>query len=80
MEEICPKTPKCPLFNDGLLKRQESAENYKSLYCRSESKYRECKRFIVSEQVGKCADFVMPNSFLSVDEIIVKMKGAGLIQ
>lgn len=45
--EICPKTPKCPLFNDGLLKRQESAETYKNLYCRSTTKYKECKRYMV---------------------------------
>jgi hypothetical protein len=75
----CPKTPKCPLFNDGLLKRQDSAETYKKLYCKSETKFKECKRYIVSEQVGKCPPFVLPNSSYTIDEIIERMKREQLI-
>jgi hypothetical protein len=77
--ETCPKTPKCPLFNDGLLKRQESADTYKKLYCNSTDKYRECKRFIIAEKAGKCPPFVLPNSSLSVDEILERMKNEGLL-
>lgn len=77
MSEFCPKTPKCPLFNGNLLKRAESAEVYKNNYCKS--KYLECKRYQISEKVGKCADFVMPNSMLTLDEIVEKMKKTGLI-
>ena len=29
---ICPKTPKCPIFN-GVLKGTEYTETYKKLYC-----------------------------------------------
>jgi hypothetical protein len=76
----CPKTPKCPLFNDNLLKRAESAEVYKRGYCKDSEKYKECMRYIVSEKVGKCADFVMPNSMLTVEQIIERMKKEGLIQ
>lgn len=79
MAEICPKTPKCPLFNDNLLQRKESAETYKNLYCRSNSKYMECKRYIVSEKVGRCADFIMPNSSYTVEELIERMKKEGLL-
>lgn len=77
MSNLCPKTPKCSLFNDNLLRRKESAETYKNMYCRKN--YTDCKRYIVSEKVGKCADFVMPNSSYSVDEIVDRMKKEGLI-
>jgi hypothetical protein len=77
--EGCPKTPKCPLFNDGLLKRQESAETYKNMYCRSEQRYRECKRFIISEKTGVCPPFILPNSSYSIEEIMDRMKKEGMI-
>jgi hypothetical protein len=80
MNDLCPKTPKCTLFNDNLLKRAESAEVYKNIFCRDSSKYKECKRYIVSEKVGKCADFVMPNSMLTIEQIIEKMKNEGLLK
>ncbi len=79
MSEVCPKTVKCPLFNDNLLKREGSAEVYRNLYCKDGTKYKECKRYQVSEKVGKCADFVMPNSTMTVDQIIQKMKDKALI-
>ncbi len=80
MTNICPRTSTCPLFNDNLLKRKESAETYKALYCRSDVKYKDCKRYIVVEKVGAVADFVMPNSSYSVEEIIERMKSEGLIR
>ena len=77
MSVLCPKTPKCPLFEGSLLKRAESAESYKNLYCKG--KYPECKRYIVSEKVSRSADFVMPNSSMTIDQIIERMKKEGLI-
>lgn len=79
MNNQCPKVVKCPLFNDKILKREESAEVYKNLYCRNSEKFATCKRYQVSEKIGSCADFVMPNSTLSVEEIIQKMKEKALI-
>lgn len=78
MKETCPKIENCRLFNDQLLKRKESAETYKNLYCRDPQKHKECKRYVVSEQVGRCADFVLPNSSYSVEEIIERMKKQAL--
>jgi hypothetical protein len=79
MKDLCSKTPTCPLFNDNLLKRAESAETYKNIFCRDNTKYKECKRFIISEKVGKCADFVMPNSMLSIEQITERMRNERLI-
>jgi len=79
MESFCPKTPNCPLFNNNLLKRTESAIAYKNNYCNDKKKYKECMRYIVSEKLGKCPDFVMPNSMLSFDEIYSRMRKEGMI-
>ncbi|NOQ27377.1 MAG: hypothetical protein GQ564_18600 [Bacteroidales bacterium] len=79
MHNLCSKTQKCPLFNDNLLKRKESAETYKNIFCRDNTKYKECKRFIISEKVGKCANFVMPNSMLSIEQITERMRNERLI-
>lgn len=79
MNDLCPRTPACPLFNGNLLKRKESAETYKALYCRSNVKYNQCKRYIVAREVGKCPDYVMPNSMYAVEDIIKRMKTEGLI-
>ena len=79
MKEICPKTPTCAIFNDRILTSDKSTETYKNLYCRSAEKYKTCKRYLVSEKVGKCADYIMPNSSFSVDELVEQMKKKGLI-
>lgn len=75
----CPYLKTCPLFNGKLLKRESSARTYKNLYCNSTGRYKECKRYIVAQKAGKSADFVMPNSSYTVEEIIEKMRKDGLI-
>ena len=71
---ICPKVQECPIFNNKLLKNKDTEEAYKNIYCRNGiEKYLTCKRYLVVEKIGKCADFVMPNSFLTVEEIIAKI-------
>jgi len=78
--ELCPKVEKCPLFNGTLLKRAGSEESYKNLFCKSGTeKWLICKRYQTSEKVGKCPDWVLPNSSLSLDEIVKKMKEKGEI-
>jgi len=80
METLCPRTEKCPLFNNNLLKRPESADVYRKMFCTAGVEgYTKCKRYIVSEKVGKCADFIMPNSTYSIDQIIERMKREQLI-
>jgi len=70
----CPKTENCPLFNKQLLKRESSYTAYKHLYCCTKERYKECKRFIVSNEFGHCDDFVMPNSSYTMEEIKAKMQ------
>ncbi len=76
---ICPKTPKCPIFN-GILKGTEYTETYKRLYCEAGEEGRnKCKRFQVATAVGKCPENILPNSTKTVDEIIQTMKVKGEI-
>ncbi len=75
MENSCPKTATCKLFNNNLLSKPEYAETYRSLFCNAgEKKWSQCKRYVVSGKLGKCPDYVLPNSSLTVDEIEARMK------
>ena len=79
MENLCPKTAKCAIFNNHLLKRESSIETYKNLFCRTNEKYKECKRYMTSERYGKCADFIMPNTSDSIEKIGERMREKGII-
>lgn len=77
---ICPKTPKCPIFN-GILKGTEYTETYRKLYCEAgEEGRKRCRRFQVAEKVGMCPPDILPNSSKGVDEIIEKMKAQGILK
>ena len=79
---ICPKQAVCNLFNDRIttFKSKMSLEIYKKLYCNAKDEYwKECKRLAIIKKTGKCADFVMPNSSLTIEQIIGKMKEQGII-
>lgn len=77
---LCPKTPKCPIFN-GVLKGTEYTQTYKNLFCENGKVGRQnCRRFQVSELVGKCPPNILPNSAKSVEDIIAKMRLDGLIK
>jgi hypothetical protein len=74
----CPKIEKCPLFNGQLLKRKGSEDSYKNLFCTAgKQKWSACKRYQTAEKVGKCADWILPNCSMSLDEIVSKMKLKG---
>lgn len=78
-DDLCPKTPKCPIFN-GILRGSEYSETYRNLYCKAGIEGRmKCRRFQVSEKVGKCPPGVLPNSSKTVDQIIEEMRAAGEI-
>ena len=79
---ICPRQAVCSLFNDKIttFKSKMSLEIYKKLYCNARDEYwKECKRLTIINKTGKCADFVMPNSSLTIEQIIEKMKEKGII-
>jgi len=77
--QLCPKTPKCPIFS-GILKCTEFTDTYKKLYCEAgEDGRNRCRRFQVATKVGTCPPDILPNSGKSVEEIIQSMKDQGII-
>jgi hypothetical protein len=73
----CPNTSKCPVFS-GVLKGTQYTDTYKSLYCLAgENGRNKCKRFIISQKVGKCPENILPNSIKTIDEILEEMKERG---
>jgi hypothetical protein len=79
-EQLCPNTPKCPIFS-GILKGTEYTETYKRLYCEGGVDGRErCRRFQVSQLTGMCPPEILPNSSKTVEEIIQKMKKDGILK
>ena len=74
--DFCPTVKKCPLFNGNVLHKESSEESYKSLYCKAgKDRWSICMRYKVATKVGKCAEWVLPNCSLQLDEIISKMEG-----
>jgi len=74
-ENVCPKLEKCPIFIKGVLFSEMAGEAYKNLYCLKDNKYSQCKRFMVSQKmVCRIPEKILPNSVLSVDEIIEKIE------
>jgi hypothetical protein len=73
----CPNTPKCPIFS-GVLQGTQYTETYKSLYCLAGDEGRnKCRRYQISQKVGKCPTSVLPNSGKTADEIIAEMRAKG---
>ena len=71
---ICVRAEKCPIFSGILESNPVLIQTYKNLYCLKGKPGREkCKRFQVAEQIGSCPPYILPNSNLSVEEIIKRM-------
>jgi hypothetical protein len=71
----CPFIESCSLLGDLLFITDTFREVYKKQYCENPSKYKACKRFIVFSETGKqVPDYIMPNSQLSIEEILQKIE------
>ena len=71
----CPKIKECPIFQKKVLFSERLGETYRNLFCNVPEYYSSCKRYIVSEKTGlKIPENIMPNSKLSIDEIINRIK------
>ncbi|UCH14629.1 MAG: hypothetical protein JSV22_01380 [Bacteroidales bacterium] len=75
---VCPKFQKCPIFTGESFVLEGSSQVYKDLYCNAgPEKYESCKRYLASEKTGgmPIPKNIMPNSELSIEEIVKKAKG-----
>lgn len=75
-EEFCPNIIACRLVKTDIVVPDENKRSeYIDSWCKNEDgKWQECKRFISKNQLGFCPDFVLPDSPLSIDEIIDKFE------
>jgi hypothetical protein len=73
-DKICVKAAKCPIYSGVLASNAVLIQTYKNLYCENGKTGREkCKRYQVATLAGSCPPDILPNSKLSVDDIINKM-------
>ncbi len=70
----CPNYNNCKLVSEpGFTSDESLQQTYISLYCQSDrNRWESCKRLIVKKTLNFCPDFVLPDTELSVDEIIDK--------
>ena len=73
MENNCPGTAQCPIFNGILENKAMTAKSYRLQFCEAdETKWSRCKRFMTKKHFGKCPSDLLPNSSLSLEQIGVK--------
>ena len=74
-DKICERSAKCPIYTGVLESKDVLINTFKSLYCeKGKEIYQMCKRYQVSNVAGKCPPDTLPNSRLTVEEIIKKME------
>lgn len=62
------------MLNKGFGGDELRRQNYLINFCQhNETKWQSCKRLIVKNELTFCPDFVLPDTTLSVDEIIDKI-------
>ena len=68
----CPNYTNCQLIRiPGFLGPDNSPEQYINDYCTSPGEeWNHCKRYNTWQQLKFCPDFVLPDTVLSLDEII----------
>jgi len=70
----CPNFNVCKLVDtSGFTGDEDQRKQYIQSYCRAnELKWNSCKRLITKYELHFCPDFVLPDTPLSVDEIMDK--------
>ena len=73
--KVCEKSKKCPIYSGILNSNDLLIGTYKDLYCEStQENIEKCKRYQVSRILGYCPDNILPNSHMSVEEIVKTAK------
>lgn len=73
-DHFCSNINTCRMVaTDVVVPDKTEKENYMQLWCRQgEEKWGSCKRFLTKKALSFCPDFVVPDTALSIDEIIDK--------
>ena len=72
----CPNINSCRMVStDVVVTDKNKKEEYIESWCRKDEKvWRNCTRFKTKKALGFCPDFVVPDTPLSVDEIVDKFE------
>jgi hypothetical protein len=75
-ENVCPNINSCRMIStEEVVPDPREKETYMDIWCRDAGeKWRDCKRFSTKAALGFCPDFVVPDTALSIDEIIDKFE------
>ncbi|MFA9388223.1 MAG: hypothetical protein ACERKD_00360 [Prolixibacteraceae bacterium] len=73
MSNKCPNYEKCPIYNGILKGKTLTSKAYIHFFCDSEN-HITCKRYLVHKATGVCPGNILPNSVLTVEEIIAEYK------
>jgi hypothetical protein len=72
IEAVCPNIDNCRLVNaDDYKITKEARENYLKNYCKTEI-WGNCNRYNIKKEMNFCPDFVLPDSSLSIGEVMDK--------
>ena len=75
MNHICERSAKCPIYNEILKSNEIMIDTYKGLYCNAgQENYSKCKRYQVSKIIGWCPGNILPNSQISIEDIVKEAK------
>ncbi len=76
-EPSCPNYQNCQLVTGTIEVPKNQQDSYINLFCTDKlGKWQTCKRFAVKKAIDFCPDFVLPDTELSIEEIIVKFDDA----
>ena len=72
MDCSCPNVAQCKLISDAaFVIPKEKKDNYLDEFCRSTTeKWKDCKRYLTRLALNFCPDFVLPDTQMTIDEII----------
>ncbi len=73
--EKCPNAPGCQvLIKEDFLKEHTKKQFYRLTYCCVDTAegYFQCKRFQTKKALGFCPDFILPDSEMTIEEIMDK--------
>mgnify|MGYP001191482619 FL=1 len=72
----CPNMNTCRLVRtDEVEPDRDKREHYINRWCKGlEEDWNKCKRYQVRKELGLCADFVVPDTGLGIEEIMDKFE------
>ncbi|MCK5705830.1 MAG: hypothetical protein KAI29_31990 [Cyclobacteriaceae bacterium] len=75
-DKFCPNINSCRMVStDAVVPDEKTKEQFIDSWCRQdEDTWLNCKRFNTKKALSFCPDFVVPDTSLSIDEIVEKFE------